>query len=65
MSDPVTSDGQSETSSAGSEPAQSMSRVRAALLSLPLVGGAAFGVILGIGIGNLHGWDWALAGAGD
>ena len=40
-----------------------MSRVAAALRLLPIVGAAAFGVILGIGIGNLHGWDWALAGA--
>ena len=27
-------------------------------------GAVAIGVIIGIGIGNLHGWDWALAGAG-
>jgi hypothetical protein len=64
MSDPVTGDGQSETSSPSSEPGQSMSRITATLRLLPIVGAAAFGVILGIGIGNLHGWDWALAGAG-
>jgi hypothetical protein len=62
MSDPVTGDGQSEASSPSSEPGQSMSRVAAILRLLPMVGAAAFGVILGIGISNLHGWDWALAG---
>ena len=64
MSDPVTGDGRSETLSAGSERAQSMSRVRLALRCLPLPGGLAIGLILAIGIGNVHGWDWALAGAG-
>ena len=64
MSDPVTSGGQSKTSSASSEPAQSMYRLRMTLRCLPIVGAAAIGVILGIGIGNLHGWDWALAAAG-
>jgi hypothetical protein len=62
MSDPVTGDGQSETSSASSEPAQSMSRIRATLTFLPIGGGIAIGAV--IGIGNVHGWDWALAGAG-
>lgn len=64
MSDPVTGDGQSETSLAGSERAKSMSRVRLALRCLPLPGGLAIGLILAIGIGNLHGWDWVLAGVG-
>ena len=36
-----------------------MSRLTATLRLLPIVGAAAFGVILGIGIGNLHGWDLA------
>ena len=31
---------------------------------LLLAGPIAAGVISGIGFGNLHGWDWALAGAG-
>jgi hypothetical protein len=64
MSDPVTSDGQSGTPSPSSQPGQSISRVRVTLRCLPIVGAAAIGVILAIGIGNLHGWDWALAGAG-
>jgi hypothetical protein len=49
---------------ANDERAQSMSRVRLALRCLPLLGALAIGLILAIGIGNLHGWDWALAGAG-
>jgi hypothetical protein len=64
MSDPVAGGGRSETSSASSEPRQSVSRVRVTLRCLPMVGAAAIGVILAIGIGNLHGWDWALASAG-
>ena len=64
MSGPVTGDGQSGTPSASSEPGQSISRVRATLISLLPTGAAAVGVIFGIGFGNLHGWDWALAGAG-
>jgi hypothetical protein len=64
MSDPVIDDGQAKTSSASSAPGQPTSRVRATLMSLLLAGAVAIGVILGIGIGNLRGWDWALAGAG-
>lgn len=64
MSDRATGDGQSGTSSASSERAQSMPRVTAIGYGLFFVGAVAFGVVLGIGIGNLHGWDWALAGAG-
>ena len=60
MSDPVTGDGQSETSSESSERAPSMSRVRATLPALFIVGCIAIGVLLGIGIGNLHGWDWSV-----
>jgi hypothetical protein len=65
MSDRATGDGQSGTSSAGSsERAQSMPRVTAIGYGLLFAGAVAFGVVLGIGFGNLHGWDWALAGAG-
>jgi len=64
MSDPVTSGDQSETSSASSMNARAMSRVRVVLEGLPVVAGAGIGVIFGIGIGNLPGWVWVLAGAG-
>jgi hypothetical protein len=63
MSDPVTSNGQSETASAGSESGPEISRAAAALQVLPIAGAIALGVIIGIGFGNLHGWDWAIAGA--
>jgi len=65
MSDPVTGDGQPETSSAGGGPAQSMSRIRATLTLLLFVGLITMSVIVfSIGIGHVHGWDWALTGAG-
>src|SRR5262249_5969058 len=64
MPDPVTGDSQSEASPAGSWLGHLMSRVKATLLSLVAIGAAALGMILGIGIGNLHGQDWALAGLG-
>ena len=64
MSDPATGGGQSETSSAGSASGQEISRVAATLLCLLLAGPIAAGVVGGIGFGNVHGWDWALAGAG-
>jgi hypothetical protein len=64
MSDRATGDGRPGTSSASSELAQSMPRVIAIGYGLVFAGAVAFGVVLGIGIGNLHGWDWALAGAG-
>jgi hypothetical protein len=64
MSDRATGDGQSQTSSASSERAQSMPRVTAIGYGLIFAGAIAFGVVVfGIGIGNLHGWDWAVAGA--
>jgi hypothetical protein len=64
MSEPATGYDPSETLSASSESGQLMSRVRATLSSLFIVGCIAIGVVvLGIGVGNLHGWDWALAGA--
>ena len=62
MSDRVTGDGQSETSSASSEPARSMSRIGMMLRLLLVFGLVAMGVIVfDIGIGNVHGWDWAWA----
>ena len=64
MSEPMSGSGQSETSSASSESGQWITRVAATLLLLLLAGPIAAGVISGIGFGNLHGWDWALAGAG-
>ena len=63
MSDRATGDGRSGTSSASSERAQSMPRVIAIGYGLVFAGAVALGVVLGIGFGNLHGWDWALAGA--
>jgi len=45
------------------EQAPPMPRVVSIAVLLPGVGGAAIGVILGIGISNVHGWYWALAGA--
>jgi hypothetical protein len=44
--------------------AQPMSRVRLAFAMPASPRGAAIGLILAIGIGNVHGWNWALAGAG-
>src|SRR5262249_60820903 len=64
MSDPVTGSDQSGTSSASSDSGQPVSRVAAIWLGLLVAGPLAAGVIIGIGPGNLHGWDWALAGAG-
>jgi hypothetical protein len=64
MSDRATGDGQSQTSSASTERAQSMPRVTAMGYGLFFVGAIAFAVVVfGIGISSLHGWDWALAGA--
>jgi hypothetical protein len=56
MSDPVTGDGQSQTSSASSEPARPMSRIRATLLLLRVVALTAILVIVfSTGVGNMHG----------
>ena len=65
VSVPATGDGQSETSSASSKPAQLMFRIRRVLVLLPVVGAVAAVVIwLSSDLVHLHGWDWALAGVG-
>jgi hypothetical protein len=64
MPDRVVGEGQPEASAASRGRARALRRVTAMRYSLVPVGGAAFGMILGIGLGNLHGWDWALAGVG-
>jgi hypothetical protein len=64
MSDPVTGDGQSETSSVSSKLAQSMFRSQETPSLLSATVTVAVVIFLGFEIGNLHGWRWALAGAG-